>query len=78
VPSRAWDFTIAGYQVIKKWLTYRERDSHGRPLRAGGAREVRDVDHRIAALLVLEPALDATYEAVRSEVYEWTPSAAEA
>ena len=24
VPARVWDYTIGGYQVIKKWLSYRE------------------------------------------------------
>jgi hypothetical protein len=24
VPETVWDYTIGGYQVIKKWLSYRE------------------------------------------------------
>src|SRR3989442_183184 len=24
VPEKVWDYTIGGYQVIKKWLSYRE------------------------------------------------------
>ena len=32
VPAAVWDFTIGGYQVIKKWLSYRERTILGRPL----------------------------------------------
>ena len=26
VPEKVWDYTIGGYQVIKKWLSYREFD----------------------------------------------------
>jgi hypothetical protein len=24
IPARVWDYTIGGYQVIKKWLSYRD------------------------------------------------------
>ena len=30
IPARVWEYTIGGYQVIKKWLSYRERDLLGR------------------------------------------------
>jgi hypothetical protein len=32
VPEKVWDYTIGGYQVIKKWLSYREHDLLGRAL----------------------------------------------
>jgi len=32
VPQSVWDFTIGGYQVIKKWLSYREKPILGRSL----------------------------------------------
>ena len=32
VPTRVWTYTIGGYQVIKKWLSYRERPLLGRDL----------------------------------------------
>jgi hypothetical protein len=31
VPSRVWAYTLGGYQVIKKWLSYREHDVLGAP-----------------------------------------------
>jgi len=34
VPKGVWEYTIAGYQVIKKWLSYRERDVLGRSAHA--------------------------------------------
>ena len=32
VPARVWKYTIGGYQVMKKWLSYRERPLLGRDL----------------------------------------------
>jgi hypothetical protein len=32
IPARVWDYTIGGYQVIKKWLSYREYKLLGRAL----------------------------------------------
>ena len=30
IPQSVWNFTIGGYQVIKKWLSYREQRVLGR------------------------------------------------
>jgi len=72
VPARVWSYTMGGYQVIKKWLSYREEEILGRPLDTGEVRAVRDIARRIAALLLLEPLLDENYEAVKSSYYPWT------
>ena len=32
VPAAVWDYKLGGYQVLKKWLSYRERDVLGREL----------------------------------------------
>ena len=61
-PQRVWTYTIGGYQVIKKWLSYRERPLLGRDLTVDEARYVTEMARRIAAILLLEPALDANYE----------------
>jgi Type ISP C-terminal specificity domain/N-6 DNA Methylase len=74
VPGKVWDYTIGGYQVIKKWLSYRERTLLGRALTSEEAREVMNIAHRIAAILLLEPALDANYEAVKQSPYGWPAS----
>lgn len=63
VPDSVWDFTIGGYQVIKKWLSYRERPLLGRPLSIGEVRHVTGVARRLAALRIMEPELDANYRA---------------
>jgi hypothetical protein len=72
IPARVWDYTIGGYQVIKKWLSYRDVKMLGRPLTPDEAREVRDMARRIAAIVLLEPQLDANYAAARAEAYGWT------
>lgn len=71
IPARVWDYTIGGYQVIKKWLSYRELELLGRPLTPEEAREVMNMARRIAAIVLLEPALDANYHAVKNATYVW-------
>ena len=71
VPSRVWEYTIGGYQVLKKWLSYRERDLLGRDLTSKEARHFMEVARRIAALLLLTPQLDGNYEATKSATYPW-------
>lgn len=71
VPLKIWDYTIGGYQVMKKWLSYRERALLGRALTLDEVREVTNMARRIAALLLLEPALDANYQAVKENCYDW-------
>ena len=34
VPAAIWDYRLGGYQVLKKWLSYREQKVLGRRLRA--------------------------------------------
>lgn len=31
-PEKVWNYYTGGYQVIKKWLSYREQPFLGRPL----------------------------------------------
>jgi hypothetical protein len=71
VPANVWDYTIGGYQVIKKWLSYRELDLLGRALTADEIRYVTETARRIAAILLLQPALDANYRAVVADTYPW-------
>ncbi|MBV8577609.1 MAG: hypothetical protein JOZ58_21540, partial [Acetobacteraceae bacterium] len=63
IPEAVWEFTIGGYQVLKKWLSYREQPLLGRALTPGEVRYVRDVARRLAALRTLGPELDANYRA---------------
>jgi hypothetical protein len=71
IPLRAWDYTIGGYQVIKKWLSYRERKLLGRHLSKQEVRYVTEMAYRIAAILLLEAALDSNYLNVKEHAYRW-------
>lgn len=65
IPLRVWEYSLGGYQVIKKWLSYREKELLGRSLSVEEARYVGDVARRVAAILLLSPALDANYDAAK-------------
>jgi hypothetical protein len=71
IPIRVWEYTIGGYQVIKKWLSYREREILGRTLKMDEARAVTDIARRVTAVLLMEPELDVNYETVKKEIYPW-------
>jgi hypothetical protein len=71
IPARVWEYYIGGYQVIKKWLSYREGKLLGRALTVEEARYVRDMSRRIAALCLMQPELDANYAAVKADTYSW-------
>ncbi len=70
MPMRVWDYTIGGYQVIKKWLSYREEPLLGRSLMGTEVQEVRDMARRIAAILLLEQQLNVNYEAIKQTTYK--------
>ncbi len=61
VPDKVWRYTLGGYPVIKKWLSYREEEVLGRSLSVIEALEVSSMAKRIAALLLLEEDLDESY-----------------
>jgi hypothetical protein len=56
---------------MKKWLSYRERALLGRDLAPDEARYVTEMTRRIAAILLLESALDENYERVKADTYLW-------
>jgi len=66
VPEGVWDYTLGGYQVLKKWLSYREASLLGRALTSDEAREFTHIARRIAALRLLEPQLDQNYALIKS------------
>ena len=72
IPDRVWHYTIGGYQVIKKWLSYREQELLERPLKLEEVTEVTHMARRIAAILLLEPELDVNYQAVKQSTYQWS------
>jgi type ISP restriction-modification system protein len=70
IPLRVWEYTLGGYQVIKKWLSYRERELLDRSLSVEEARYVTEMARSIAAILLLSPALDANYSVAKQATYD--------
>ena len=56
VPAIVWSYKLGGYQVLKKWLSYRERGVLGRALRPQEVQHFTDTARRIAAILLLTDA----------------------
>ena len=53
VPVAVWNYKLGGYQVLKKWLSYRESKVLGRPLLPQEVQHFTDTARRIAAILGL-------------------------
>ena len=71
VPAEVWSYKLGGYQVLKKWLSYREKKVLGRALRFGEAFHFAQMARRIAAILLMRPRLDANYRVVRETAFLW-------
>ncbi len=71
IPSKTWDYVIGGYQVIKKWLSYRENTLLNRSLTVDEVREVTSIARRITAILLLEPQLNENYNLAKQNTYDW-------
>ena len=53
VPANVWSYKLGGYQVLKKWLSYRERKVLGRSLLPDEVQHFAEVGRRVAAILGL-------------------------
>ena len=53
VPAAIWDYKLGGYQVLKKWLSYRERDVLRRALTPEEVLYFAEMTRRIGAILDL-------------------------
>ena len=53
VPAAVWNYKLGGYQVLKKWLSYREHRVLGRNLLPEEVRHFTDTARRIAAILMM-------------------------
>ena len=51
VPITVWNYKLGGYQVLKKWLSYRESRVLGRPLLPEEVQHFTDTARRIGAIL---------------------------
>ena len=71
IPLNVWEYHIGGYQVIKKWLSYRELKLLGRSLKPKEVREVMNTARRIAAIILLQPKLDKNYHKAKAAAFDW-------
>ena len=53
IPDNVWNYKLGGYQVLKKWLSYRESKVLGRPLHPEEVQHFTDTARRIGAILLL-------------------------
>ena len=53
IPAAVWNYQLGGYQVLKKWLSYRERKVLGRPLQPEEVQHFTDTARRIGVIIQL-------------------------
>ena len=61
VPGAAWDYKIGGFQVLRKWLSYRDKRVLGRDLTTAETRTFTTIARRLTALVLLGSKLDTNY-----------------
>ena len=53
IPSAVWTYKLGGYQVLKKWLSYRDQKVLSRPLHPEEVQHLTNTARRITAILLL-------------------------
>ena len=53
VPAAVWTYKLCGYQMLKKWLSYRERGILDRALTPQEVLDLMNIARRIAAILTM-------------------------
>ena len=53
IPANVWNYKLGGYQVLKKWLSYRESKVLGRNLLPEEVQHFTDTARRIGAMLMV-------------------------
>ena len=51
IPARVWTYKLGGYQVLKKWLSYRESSILDRPLNTEEVQHFAEIARRIVRIL---------------------------
>ena len=51
VPAAVWSYKLGGYQVLKKWLSYRERPILARPLKPEEVQHFAEIARRIGDII---------------------------
>lgn len=70
IPDVVWEFSIGGYPVLKKWLSYREKAVLGRDLTLDEADHFVAMVRRIAAVILLGGELDAIYASAAADFWQ--------
>jgi hypothetical protein len=73
VPAPVWHFSIGGYPVLKKWLSYRDYRVLNRALQVEELEEFQKIARRITSILLLNPQLNAAYESTKADAVDWPP-----
>ena len=60
VPAAVWNYKLGGYQVLKKWLSYREQKVLHRPLHPEEVQHFTNTARRITAILKLTASEEGT------------------
>jgi len=68
LPQAVWDFKIGGFQVLRKWLSYRDAAILRRALTVDEARQFRNIARRLTELVLMQPELDVNYRAATGDV----------
>ena len=55
VPAAVWNYRLGGYQVLKKWLSYREGPILGRSLKLEEVQHFSDMARRIQGIILSMP-----------------------
>lgn len=71
IPDEVWDFRIGGFQILKKWLSYRVEPIIERPLTLDEVNYFQGIARRLAALRRLGPELDENYSRCAQDSYAW-------
>ena len=53
IPINIWNYKLGGYQVLKKWLSYRENKVLGRPLLPEEVQHFTDTARRVGRILMV-------------------------
>jgi hypothetical protein len=61
IPEAAWNYKAGGYQVLRKWLSYRDSSVLGRPLTLAEALEFQSIARRLSELVLMGDDLDLNY-----------------
>ncbi|MGB3478778.1 MAG: type ISP restriction/modification enzyme [bacterium] len=70
VPKNIYEFSIGGYPIIKKWLSYRHKNKLKRSLTIKEIEYVTEMTRRIAAMIELGIKLDLNYQKVKGAAFD--------